>query len=276
MTTIIPRFLSVLLCFQSVFSSALAYSIQQTSPAESQGVKEVANQFIKRLEETADLSLLFSELYASDFIERYIKQQQKNVARDQRASEALFFAPGLEYAPQLLKQATPDEWKRFYVATYNFIYYGFVIGMNRSAKDLLSGKEPSSQILKDIYPPKVVKLFGQHPILKNLIEMKQRRLIETVEEMRSVIATLEQAITLLHAEEAKKLYQLTDDSKKLIELLKQPLTAEASVEVVDEEFFGYPQGTRVLYVPTPFMLQLIIVNTDRKYIIVWTEFGPGK
>jgi len=276
MTKVVLCVLSILFCFQSVISSGLVCSFQQISPAESQGAQEVANLFIKRLEETADLSRLFSELYAGDFIERYITQQQKSLARDQRASEALFFAPGLEYAPQLLRQATPDEWKRFYVATYNFIYSGFVIGMNRSAKDLLSGKEPSSQILKDIYPPKVVKLLGQHPILKNFIEMKERsKPVGTVEEMRSIITTLEQATTLLRGE-ANKRYELTDDSKRLIELLKQSGMLEASVGVTDEEFFGYPRGTRVLYVPTPFMLQLTIVNTDGKYKIVWTEPGPGK
>jgi hypothetical protein len=275
MSKVILCGLVILLCFQSVFSSVTVYLAQQPTPAESKSAQEVAGLFIKRLEETADISRLLGELYVDDFIERYIRQQRKSLIKDQ-AAQAIFFAPGLEYRASLLEQATPDDWRRFYVATYSLIYSGFVMGMNRAAKDLLSGKEPSDKILKDIYPPKVVKLFGQHPILKNLIEMKERKPIATAEEMRSVIATLEQAVTLLRTDEVRKLYQLTEDSRKIIEMLKQSLTAEASVEVADEEFFGYPQGTQVFYVPTPFMLQLIIVNTGGKYRIVWTEPGPGK
>ena len=266
---------SLLFCCQPGFASLPNYGTQQPTPAETRAAQEVTNLFLSKLEATGDLASLFSELYVGDFIDRYIKQQRKHLLAGQ-TSQPIFFAPGLEYQPQLLEQVSPDEWRRLYAATGNLIYFGFVTGLNRSAKDLVSGKEPDEKILKNLYPDRIVELFGSHPILKNFIERQERRPIETAAEMRSVIATLEQAMTFLRTGEAKKAYQLSADSKKLMEMLKQALTDEAAVEVVEEEFFGYPQGTRLLYVPTPIMLQLIIVPTAGKYRVVWTEPGPGK
>ncbi len=271
MNKLIQSILIVLICLGSVLPS----TTQQPAPAESQRVQQVADLFVKRLEETSDLSQLFAELYASDFIERYIMQQRKSTTKGE-AAQTIFFAPGLQYNSKLLEQATPGDWKRLYVATYNFLHYGLVKGMNRAAKDLFSGKLPSEKIAENFYPPKLVKFLDQHPILKNFIKMKERRPIETLEEMQSVITTLEQAMAFLRTKEAKKSYQLTDDSKKLMRLLKAALIEETRMEVTDEEFFGYPPGTRVFYVPTPFMLVLLVVNTDSKYRIVWTELGPTK
>ena len=265
----------ILCVFQALFvASVEVYSVQQPTPAESQSAKEIAVLFSARLDETADISRLFRDLYADDFIERYIKQQ-KNSTKNQGASHTVFFAPGLQYRPQLLEQATPEDWKRFYVATYNFLYYGIVSGMNRSASDLLIGKPASLEMMETLYPPKVVKLLDEHPILNNFIRMKESpRPLGSVEEMRDVTATLEQAIMLMRSGRAENQYQLTGDARKLIEVLKKSELLEASVEVADEEFFGYPSRTRIVYITTPLMIQLAIVKVDDKFRIVWTESGP--
>jgi hypothetical protein len=273
MSKLIFCILSVTLCFQYIFAGKTVYLIHDPIPQESKSAKDVANLFTLRLEETADFAQLSEELYVSDFIERYINHQ-KNLMKMHGASGSIFFAPGLEYAPQLLEEASTDEWKRFYVATSNLLYFGIVTVMNRSAKDLLRGKTPDDKMLKDIYPPKVTTLFAQHPLLSNLIERKETpKPIRTREEMHSIIATLEQAITLLRSEKAKKPYQLTDDARKLIEMLTQKGMPETAIETESGEFFGYLQGTTIWSIPTPLMFQLIIVNAGGKYKIVWTEPG---
>lgn len=278
MAKLILGSLLVFFCIQPDSSSVPARPTQgHLTPAESQGVQEVISLFMKRLEETADLSLLFDDLYVADFIQRYVKQQQANALKDKARFNTILFVSGLEYKAELLARASHNDWRRLYVASYNLLYYGLAAGLNRMAKDLLSGKQPDVEALKDIYPQKVVKLLDQHPILNNLLIKKEKaKPISTLEEMQSVIATLEQVMALLREGENKKPLFLTDELKRLFELLRQPDLAQISVEITDGEFFGYPRGTRIFYAQTPIMLQLIIVKADGKYKIVWTEIGPGK
>jgi hypothetical protein len=88
--------------------------------------------------------------------------------------------------------------------------------------------------------------------------------------------TDEQAIALLRADKANQPFQLSDDFRKLVGMMEKADILEVDVEVKNEEFFGFPTGTRVLSLPTPLMLELIIVQTDGNYKIVWTEPGPGR
>jgi hypothetical protein len=253
---------------QEVSSLPVHSPQEKLTPEETQAVQDIANLFVQRLEETGDFTVLVKELYTRDFIQGYITQQQKELATTNSLSKEILFAPGLDCKSDLLIQATADDWQRFYIAVHNLLGYGIMVGMNCSAPVVLKGEEPDDDILNNIIPPQVVKLFNQHPILKNFVLKKgASKSIETVEEMRSVVTTLEQAVVLLQKEPCK----LTEESKKVIELLKATFSKEMPAEVIENGVYGYPQGTRVFAVHTPLLYSLYIVRIGDKYQIVWAE-----
>jgi hypothetical protein len=274
MLTFKPCVLPFLLCiiFQSPVRAFATSQVQEEiTEAESQRVRDVAREFGKRFEETEDLAPLLKELFVSNFTERYVKEQRKQLGSERSPGSAILFAPGLEYWPSLLDQTSAEDWRRFYVAAYNFLLHGMLSGYNRSAESLLSGKTPKEKILKEIYPEKASELLNAHPILKNFILMKERRPIATVEEMRDVTATLEQAMRLIREAQGNQPVTLTAEAKKVMQMMNQVSDFGPSVSVIDEDYFGYPPGTRVFHVVSPLMLQLEIVQVNSDYRIVWAE-----
>lgn len=254
----------------------LPQSQEEITREEAKRAQEVADLFVKRLIETGDLAPVIDELFVADFIQRYIKHQ-KNISQESNAPSEIFFAPGLWYKPDLLNQATEDDWRRFYIATYNFLYHGFIVGMNRMANDLLKGNTPDDEEFERIIPPKISDFFNAHSILKNFIRRKDKQIpIGALEEMRSATVTLEQGLRLLREEVGSGQIKPSDESKKVFEMLNHPDLIKPFVEVSEKEFYGYPPGTRALLIQPPLMFGLTLADVNGKYKIVWAESAPGK
>jgi hypothetical protein len=248
---------------------------EKVTQEEARQAQEAADLFVNRLIETGDLGSVIDELFGANFFQRRIKHQ-KNLIQRQNASSEIFFAPGLEYKPDLLNNATEEDWRRLYIATYNFLYQGVIIVFNKTAKDLLSGNTPNEVKIENIYPAKISVLFNSHPILKNFIRMKEKSApISNLEEMRSATALLEQGLRLLREELGNGQLKPSGDSKRLFELMKQTDAFKPFAEVFEKEFYGFPAGTRALLIQTPVMLSLTLVNVNGKYRIVWVESSPG-
>ena len=99
-------------------------------------------------------------MYAEDFIERYLQERIREEKQSNSFSDD-FFAPGLEYKPSLLKQATIQDWKRFYIAVNDFMYWAMVNSMNKHADDILNGRETDDELIDEkIIPPNVIALFN--------------------------------------------------------------------------------------------------------------------
>lgn len=256
----------------------LPQSQEEITREEAKRAQEVADLFVKRMIETGDLAPVIDELFVADFIQRYIKHQ-KNISQESNAPSEIFFAPGLWYKPDLLNQATEDDWRRFYIATYNFLYQVFIVGMNRVANDLLNGNTPDDKEIESIFPQKISEFFNAHPILKNFIRRKDKQIpIGALEEMRSATVTLEQGLRLLREEVGSGQIKPSDESKKVLEMLNHPDLEKHFVEVSEKEYYGFPPRTRALltHIPLPLMLGVILVDVNGKYKIVWAESAPGK
>ena len=277
MIKLVSALLSIIFGIQFLAPSALAHqSDPQITTTEYQASREIAALFTRHLQQTGDLAPILGELYVGDFIERYVRQQQETLAEDQRPSPLIHFAPGLEFKSNLLRQATPDEWRRFYVATCNFLYDGIQRGMTKFAKDILGGMELTDIKKTDLYPAKVVSLLNAHPILKNVILKNEHSTpIGTTDEMRSVTATLEQALALTAEERNKGPHEPTEEYKRLVDLMEQAGILKPSVDVLEKDFFGYSPGTRIIQVLTPFMFRLTLINVGGKYKILWAEPFSG-
>lgn len=245
--------------------AATQTSNQQITEAEAQEAQELALQFTTRFVETTDLTPLVKELYVSDFIERYKKYLDNP---DTKNALHLYFVPGLEYNSRLLTEASTEEWQRFYIAANNFIFFGFISVMKKHP-DEIENIKPT-----DIYPASVIKLLSNNPNLADMIEKKGgSQTINSVAEMRNATIILEQAETMMR-EERKGKPTPNINRSELIATLKKEFF-QPSLEVMDEEYFGFPKGTRVILINTVLLFQLILVRADGKLKILWATPYTG-
>ena len=232
----------------------------QAIRVEEKEARELATQFTIRFTETQDLSPVISQLYFRDFIERYKSFKTKEL---NTKSVDLYFAPGLDYNSQLLV-ADSEDWKAFYVATNNFLLLGFISALKSQSHETANIK-PS-----DLYPSEVIELLGKNPTLANMIlRKKQSKSVATVGEMRAATATLAQAATIIREKKGRP-PQITH-KEELIRIMMTDEFFKPRVEVLDESFFGFAKGTRILFIKTPLGLQLMLAKDGDRLRIFGTE-----
>jgi hypothetical protein len=230
--------------------------------AENQEAREIALQFTIRWSETQSLSPIVSDIYFLDFIERYKNFRAKDPGLQ---AVSLYFAPGLEYNSRLLTLADSRDWTRLYVAVNDFLLFGFVRVLKNSSDQSKEIKDT------DVYPSAVVKLLNSNPILSNMIVRKEgAKPLGTVEEMRAVSAILEQAAMMMR-EQQKGDPPVIRHKDELIKMAKTDSFFEPRVEVMDEEFFGFPKGTRILMVKTALGLELMLTKENDRLKVFWSE-----
>ena len=99
--------------------------------------------------------------------------------------------------------------------------------------------------------------------------------IETPEEMRSVTDTLQEGLRLLLEEQGDHSPKMTDDAKKVIEMIRQKEPIEPTVHSSDNEYFGFPKCVRFLEVPAYPMFMLTLAEVNGKQRVVWAEVFAG-
>src|SRR5215475_15670737 len=180
------RITTILIIIQSLLFFPAPASRAQDDPTEAEikQAQEATNRVLKLLEETGDFSRVIDEMYAEDFIERYLREQTRLVEKEHSSFFNIMFALNIECRRDLLKQATIEDWRRLYIATNNFFYHVLITGLNLSADDLLNGREPDDEIFESLIPPKVITLFNNHPVLKDLIDIEKDDQPESLEPAR--------------------------------------------------------------------------------------------
>src|SRR4030095_16667746 len=160
---------TILIIIQSLlfFPTPVSHAQDHLTQAELILAQTTAELFLKRLDETGDFSTVMNEMYAEDFIERYLQQQiRESEGLDLNSCSDIELTEGIVYKRKLLKQATVEDWRRLYIAASNFTYHIIVTGMNKHADDFLNGRESDDETAGKCIPSKVIELFNNHPILK--------------------------------------------------------------------------------------------------------------
>jgi hypothetical protein len=299
---------TIIISIQSLLFFPTPVSRAQDLPSSTQAelilAQEVSDLFMKRLDETGDFSTVIDEMYAEDFIERYLQQQiHESEGLNLNSCSDIELSPGLVYKRKLLKQATVEDWRRLYIAASNFTYHINVADMNKHADDFLNGRELDDETAGKCIPSKVIELFNNHPILKGAFgsddakpeesnptegtqsgsaeEESESKSIETPEEMRDVTETLQEGLRLLFEELGDSSPRLTESAKSALEVFRLKRNEneggrmEPRINVADKEYLGLPPGTRILIAPTPIMCWLAIAQVGGKYKIVQAEFVFG-
>jgi hypothetical protein len=236
---------------------------EELTEIEKQQASEVAIQFTKRLAETSDLSLLVKDLYLNDSVERFKRDRSKRL--EGSSDHDVYFVPGLDYNSRLLTDGSTEDWYRFYIAANNFLFFGFMSGIKNYSGD---GKDFKPT---DMYPSSVIKLLDSNPNLANMILRKgSSRPVSSVDEMKKATATLEQAAAMIRKKQNGKAL-LNINAGELIKLMKEDELFRPQLEIVADEVFGFPQGTRLVYISTPLGFRLTLVKSDNRLKIVWAE-----
>lgn len=259
---------SFVACSAAPAAAVMRADEQEVTEAENREAREIVIRFTARFAETRDLTPIVDELYVNDFIERYLKSKEEYVTPSAKSNPAdLYFAPGLDYNPRLLAEAGPEDWRRLYIAANNFLLVGVVSALKK-APDYAGDIGPT-----DMYPSSVVKLLGGNPNLANMIVRRRRpKAVGSVEEMRNVISTLEQAVAIVRRKQPGKPLRADDkDWAGAVKTIRGDEFFRPRVEVTDEEFFGFPKGTRILDVKTPLGLRLLLASDGDGPKIFWTE-----
>jgi hypothetical protein len=240
---------------------------QQLTNTELQAARQLAIEFTTGFVRTTDLTPLIKDFFSKDFIERYTKDKSKDLG-DNRSVD-LYFVPGLDYNSRLLAEAGPEDWLRFYAAANNFVFFGFMSGIknSRNAADITATK---------MYPSSVINLLNSNPTLSNMIVRKgSSQAVGSVAEMQRASATLEQAVSLMR-QQTTGLSPVNINAQELIKAMQEDEFFRPTVETVDDQFFGLPQGTRVIFINTPILFRLMLVKTNNnKLEILWAEPYTG-
>jgi hypothetical protein len=243
---------------------------------ERAAANELADRFTKRLDEQGDIEPVMKEIFISDFIARQIKEEKQEWAQKNETSGQLFGAPGLEFEPALLDGAPAEDWRQFYVGTFNFLHFGISITMNKMAISFLSGKAPDEKAFDkataELYPKEVLKLLETNPNLRNFYKKKDSTLtvVKTADDLRSINKTLGEGMKLLRQGDGSKRMKMSPDTIKLMGLLRAKASEELEpqVEVNDREVYGFPKGTRFVRVMASLLRSLLIVKVGAEYKVV--------
>jgi len=261
---VISTLIIVCLLFVGVSSAKSVFLIDKprATQAEEKEARELAVQFTLKFAETQDLTPIVRHLYFDSFVERYKSSKTKEL---NAKPVDLYFAPGLEYRSSLLTEANSEDWEGFYVGINNFLLLGFIAGLQRQSDDMSNVK------VSDLYPSEVIDLLHKNSALANMILRKGHgHPVSTVAEMRAATATLVQAVTIIRAKQ-KNRAPLIKNQTELTRIIMNDDFFEPRVEVLDDNFFSFPKGTRVLFIKTPLGLHLMLARDNDRLKIFWTE-----
>ncbi len=243
---------------------------------EKREAQQLSMMFTSRLGEALDFRLVVDELFVSDAAKRYVEEEKRRATRFN--TSAVTLAPGIFVDASLLKKAEPEDWLRLYAASNNFLVLGLIYASRRNVNfDKLQ--------TTDLYPAAVIELVGANPVLRNFIEKKtQVGRLKSAADMRSAANTLEQANAIMRKslpspidlEETTMQMAMRDSGRRLPLTQEELQTArdrlmEPRLEIPDSDYFGFPKSTRMIWVSTFALLDLLLVRVDGKLRIVWAQ-----
>lgn len=241
---------------------------ERATEQEAREAREVAAEFMRRLQETRDIAAL-KDLYVGDFVRRSMKSDRASLHG---------FGTSLGFNPDLRMQASRDDWERLYAATVNLRYF---MVLHLASSDL----KPDDEITAEkAFPPGALALLDASPFFVgdygrgNRAGAKYK--IETLQEMREVIVTLEQAGAVMRDLFLKSPPELTERYKENMSAWSptaqsQKELSRPPVDTSTEEWFGLPRGTRFFHVMTrPPLFEMRMAKTDGGMKIVWAHVYP--
>jgi hypothetical protein len=266
---------SLILSFALILTSgAQELHVERATEAEARQVQKVADEFARRMTLTRDAGDL-KELFLTNFMRLQIEQE--NASRPDNSPASLPSTP-LSIRADLITLISRQEWERFYFSQLNFRYYFVLLIASRTKGDEV--EKGTDDLRRRLFPPEVLKLLRSDPFLREQYteDDQQRSEIETVEELRSLVTTLEEATAILRR---RFLTHPPEQTRIFRENLRQAANKEPGrlmwpdVDVARESRLGFPAGTRFFHrLTADSLFELWLVKTDTGIRVVWARVYP--
>lgn len=229
-------------------------------------VAEVAKQFARRLQETREFKPDVDKLFIDRFLDCHLSAELKG------QENGIFRQISGPLPPEIAKQASKDELRRYLLAQLNFFH---LITLHRmSTRDLNSKFAGSFSRNENDYPPNVFKLLMKNELLAAAITetnegVRIANVIKNVPDLRSVLPALEEAIHVMREHFIKHRPERTELYKKNLEITgKDGKFWQASFQEISEqlanegrECLGFHSQLMAIVTVPPFY-NLIIFKTD--------------
>ena len=227
----------------------------QPTVQEAREAREVAAAFIRRMRETRDVAAL-EDLYVDDFLRLRLESAQFSLGD---------FGSSLFLRTELKAGVDRREWQRFYAAQVNLNYFSALYYL-APGRNILT-HEPT---MSEVYPPEVVALLDANHFLVGKSPDRKYK-IETPEELRGVLTTLERAAALMRARFVKHPPEEAERYRENVRAWTAGEPEEA-VYIQTGGRTGFPKGMRFFRLRTsPEIFDLTLVRTGEGMKIVWAR-----
>jgi hypothetical protein len=210
------------------------------------------------MQETRDIATL-KDMYVADSVRRKLEKEQVTLSG---VGSSLIDRTDLD------TDAALREWERFYAAQVNLNYFKVLYYLVNGHE--LFTHEPK---LSELCPPEVVALLNANPYLAEKSPDKKYK-IETLEELRGVIATLERAGSLMRERFVKQPPEQTEQYRENVRAWAEEEPEEA-VYIESGDRPGFPKGTRFFRLRTsPQFFDLTLLRNGEGMKVVQAEIYP--
>lgn len=256
---------------------------------EEQEAREIAERFIRRMEETNDLAPLIEELFVADYA---VRLQQEAFSKS---------LPLL--SESAVEAASREDLVRYQLALNNSLYMAtqlyLIYEISHPAKD--AGPEWGTAHYMRMLPPDIIELCKADPILRVLFEEEtpvradenapeasasdasgvidhDDEPIRTVEQLRGFTSTLEKAVVLARRHLAASPFKtsLTELHRGANE--EEHRTAERKKLrprawlMLNRDSYGYPTGTKIICLDVlVYHMDLIRVDGKLRVLALYPE-----
>jgi hypothetical protein len=238
-------------------------------------IQEVARQFAQRLKETREFRPEVKELFVERFSECHLR------AELERNENGVFSQISASIPPGIIREARREELRNYLIAQLNFFHLETLYRMSTRS---LEGKwHDSFYAPEEDYPPGVYKLLMKNPVIaataatKNNNRVTISSSVQNVQELRSVLSTVEDALSAMGEYFKAHPPEETEPYKKNMERIGNDKNNSKFWEVSFQELsdkqlkegkrcLGFsPRSISVVKVP-PFY-QLIIFQSGKQFRI---------
>jgi len=241
---------------------------EAASQEESRAAEDLTSEFMRRMQQSRDVGTL-KDLYVEDFVARYLTHEWPDIGSS------------LSYSRLLLTPERREDWERYYAAQVNLRYFMVLHIASTLTPAGIRAMERGESTAGCLFPSEVWAVLKRSPFLLwdySADNPASEREVTTPEDLRGLIATLEQANSIMRE-------RFVRNPPEQSELYKQNTAAPATsskkreskpyLEIAQEEKLGFPAETHFFHVlTTPELFELTLVKTDKGMKVAWARVYP--
>lgn len=246
-----------------------------TLDQDKREAQEVAATFLRRMTATRDIRSL-KDMFLAGYIRRRVDLERASLQADQPFVLIESIPVWLER--DLLPVVSDQDWERFHTAKFNLRYLWLLtLASKFNARDI--DRQPKMSET-DIYPPTVSALLRSNRFLAGdhtgEISGDGRHMVSTLKEFLDIVATLEQASTILRNEFLKTPPEETRLYKENLRNAPEGegTTKQNELGCIAVTEVPSPKDIRFYLRTKPELFELTFVKTESGFKIVWATIYP--